>query len=201
MGKIFYIMGKSAVGKDTVYKEILKMLPELKTVVPYTTRPIRTGEQNGKEYYFTSQEEKRTMEDAGKIIECRTYQTMMGPWSYFTVDDGQIDLENAYYLMIGTLESYEKTRAYFGAEALVPVYIAVEDGIRLQRALDREKLQETPRFDEVCRRYLADEEDFSKENIERCGIKEFYDNTELKRCIKEIAENIRHEMSGETGLL
>ena len=43
MGKIFYLMGKSASGKDTLFKEILERIPELKTVVPYTTRPIRTG--------------------------------------------------------------------------------------------------------------------------------------------------------------
>ena len=38
MGRIFYIMGKSATGKDTVFKELLKRRPELTTVVPYTTR-------------------------------------------------------------------------------------------------------------------------------------------------------------------
>ena len=47
MGRIFYLMGKSATGKDTVYKELLHVKPELKTVVPYTTRPIRAGEENG----------------------------------------------------------------------------------------------------------------------------------------------------------
>ena len=52
MGRIFYIMGKSATGKDTVFKELLKRRPELTTVVPYTTRPIREGETDGVEYFF-----------------------------------------------------------------------------------------------------------------------------------------------------
>ena len=86
MGKIFYLMGKSASGKDTLYQEILKRLPQLQTVVPYTTRPIRIGEQNGREYFFTTQEELDRLLEDGKIIECRTYETMMGPWSYFTAD-------------------------------------------------------------------------------------------------------------------
>ena len=72
MGKIFYIMGKSATGKDTIYQELLKRIPELKTVVLYTTRPIRMGEENGREYHFATQEEKKNLEEAGKIIECRT---------------------------------------------------------------------------------------------------------------------------------
>ena len=47
MGKIFYMMGKSSSGKDTVYKEIRKELPELKTLTLYTTRPMREGEKDG----------------------------------------------------------------------------------------------------------------------------------------------------------
>lgn len=194
MGKIFYVMGKSAVGKDTIYKELLRELPELKTVVTYTTRPIRKGEQDGAEYHFVTQEQKEDLERAGKIIECRTYQTMMGPWSYFTVDDGQIDLKKSHYLLIGTLESYEKTRNYFGKERLIPLYITVENGERLKRALDRERLQEQPRYDELCRRYLADEADFCEENIRRCGIETSYENVDIDRCIQEIAADIRIHM-------
>ena len=40
MGKIYYMMGKSSSGKDTIYKDIRKDLPELKTLTLYTTRPV-----------------------------------------------------------------------------------------------------------------------------------------------------------------
>lgn len=193
MGKIFYLMGKSASGKDTLYQEILKRLPQLKTVVPYTTRPIRIGEQNGREYFFTTQEELDKLLEDGKIIECRTYETMMGPWSYFTADDGQIDIEHENYLMIGTLESYEKTRNYFGKEYLRPIYITVENGLRLQRALDREKRQPSPRYDEVCRRYLADEQDFCQERLNQCGIEQSYDNENLSVCLEKIVGEISRD--------
>ena len=39
------------------------------------------------------------------------------------------------YLMIGTLESYEKLKTYFGNEKVVPLYIEVEDGDRLTLSL------------------------------------------------------------------
>ena len=52
MGKIFYVMGKSASGKDTIYKQLHARMPELKTVRMYTTRPIRDGETDGVEYFF-----------------------------------------------------------------------------------------------------------------------------------------------------
>ncbi len=41
--------------------------------------------------------------------------------------------------MIGTLESYQKMKEYFGETVLIPIYIEVEDGERLCRALDRER--------------------------------------------------------------
>ena len=44
MGKIFCIMGKSAAGKDTLYRELLERCPWLRTYVMYTTRPIRAEE-------------------------------------------------------------------------------------------------------------------------------------------------------------
>lgn len=78
MSRIYYIMGKSATGKDTIYKELLKLRTDLKTIIPYTTRPIRQGEKNGVEYYFTSPETLREWKDSGKIIELRTYETVMG---------------------------------------------------------------------------------------------------------------------------
>lgn len=190
-GNIFYVMGKSASGKDTIYKMLKQRFPGLKTVVPYTTRPVRDGEQEGCEYHFVSLERLEEMKRAGKVIECRTYHTMLGPWNYFTADDGQIDLEKNHYLMIGTLESYEKMRDYFGKEHFVPVYIYVDDGLRLERALKREKEQKNPKYAEMCRRFLADEEDFCLKNLERLEIFSGFENIELEKCVNKIAEEIQ----------
>lgn len=191
MGRIYYIMGKSATGKDTIYREILKRCPKLKTIVPYTTRPIREGETNGVEYHFRTIPELEIIKETGMVIELRMYQTVMGPWYYFTVDDGQFNLnEDVNYLMIGTLESYEKLYRYFGADALVPVYIEVPDGIRLHRAVVREDTQRNPNYREVCRRYLADEKDFSEENLERLGITNRYRNLDLEKCLAVILNDI-----------
>lgn len=192
MGKIFYVMGKSASGKDTIYKRLLEMQPHLKQVVLYTTRPIREGEKDGKEYYFTSEDRLKQLREEGKIIEERTYQSILGPWTYFTVDDGQIDVNSDdSYLMIGTLESYEKTRNYYGASIMVPIYIEVEDGKRLLRALEREDKQKEPKYAELCRRYLADEEDFKEDNLARCGIERRFLNDDLEMCLRDILDVVR----------
>ena len=193
MGKIFYLMGKSASGKDTIYKKVKEQLPELKTIVIYTTRPIREGEQDGVEYFFVDDARLKQLQDARKVIELREYNTVHGIWKYFTADDGQFDREDNL-IAIGTLESYVQLRKYFGDEKLVPIYIEVEDGLRLERALSRERKQSEPKYEELCRRFLADAEDFSVDNLNEAGITQKYFNIDMDKCIDEIVLGIREKM-------
>jgi len=192
MGKIFYIMGKSASGKDTIYRRLIGEKEfGLRTLIPYTTRPMRSGEENGKDYFFTDEAGLRRLQDEKKVIELRTYQTVLGPWHYFTVDDGQVNLAEYDYLMVGTLESYRTLRDYYSAENVVPIYIVVDDGLRLQRALDRERAQDEPKYAELCRRFLADEADFSEEKLAEAGIEKRFENTALEKCLEEIRAFVR----------
>jgi len=193
MARIFIIMGKSATGKDTIYKKLLELEDlELRTAVMYTTRPIRKSETNGVEYIFVNEDTLHELENQNKIIEHRSYETVHGTWHYFTVNDGQIDLSKADYLMLGTLQSYEQIKNYYGADKVVPIYLELEDGIRLSRALEREQKQEQPKYAEMCRRYLADEEDFSEENLKKYGIQIRYQNLEINRCLSQIKEDIKN---------
>ena len=193
MGKVVYLMGKSSTGKDTVYKQLLKNpFLQLKKIVPYTTRPIRAGETEGEEYFFTDERGFENLKAQGKVIEDRAYHTYHGLWRYFTVDDGNIDLENNNYIIIGTLESYLKTREYFGKAKVLPILLEVDDGVRLQRALDRERRQENPKYEELCRRYLADAEDFSEEKIKKADITLRFSNDNLEKCLSEIEEYLLH---------
>ena len=187
--RIFCIMGKSGSGKDTLYKRLLsdRELP-FERLVPCTTRPIRAGEQNGREYRFYSVDAFRALEESGKVIESRCYETVHGPWYYFTADDGQIDLAHRSTLLIGTLESYLALRSYYGADRVIPVYIEVEDGERLQRALDRERAEAEPKYRELCRRFLSDSEDFSEERIAEAGISRRFMNDDIDRCVREVKE-------------
>ncbi|MBD5088172.1 MAG: guanylate kinase [Clostridiales bacterium] len=193
MNKLFVLMGKSASGKDTIYKKLLEdKRISLKTIVPYTTRPIRHEEKEGVEYHFVSRDKFEEMKENKLVIESRDYQTVHGVWSYFTAYDRQFSQENSKdnYLMINTLNGYEQIRDYFGKDNVVPLYIYVEDGIRLTRALKRERRQKVPKYAEMCRRYLADDADFSKDNLEKAGIDTFYDNENIERCMEQIVRCI-----------
>lgn len=191
MGKIYCVMGKSSTGKDTIYSRLMSQKDfNLKKIVPYTTRPIREGEVDGESYHFCTEDQLAKLEESGKIIELRAYDTAYGIWKYFTVNDGQIELDKNSYMLIGTLEAYTKIREYFGKEAVVPIYIEVEDGERLQRALNRERAETSPKYDELCRRFLADSEDFSEENLNKAQIDVRFGNRQLEETIEKIKEYI-----------
>ena len=194
MGKIFYLMGKSACGKDSLHKELLAdPTLGLKSAVLYTTRPMRENEVDGVDYFFVTEQKVSELEKSGRIIEMRTYDTIYGPWKYLTVDDGQFDSEDADYLMIGTLASYQTLQQYFGMERLIPLYFEVVDGERLRRALNRERKQTDPKYAEMCRRFLADEEDFSPENLQKAGITTSYKNRRFSVCLNTMKRAIKKQ--------
>ena len=163
--KIIYFMGKSASGKDTIYRKVKEKLnPSPKEIILYTT-----------------------------IIEKRVYHTVYGDWIYATADDGQFD-DNSVYMAIGTLESYLPIRAHFGAKTMIPVYLEVEDGLRLERAIARERTQKTAKYEEMCRRFLADQADFSEEKLTAANITRRFKNEDKELCLKEVLSYIEHEL-------
>jgi len=175
--KIIYLIGKSSVGKDTIYKKIKEKI-NIEPYVLYTTRPIRTGEKDGIDYNFLSNEKMNynLKEEKSNIIEYRTYNTVYGPWTYATIKDSQFEKQNDL-LMEGTLESYNAVKRYFENEdkiTVIPIYIEVDDGIRLERALKRERQQEKPKY----------------EKIRESQITKRFENIDVDKCVNEIIEYI-----------
>lgn len=137
----------------------------------YTTRPIRAGEQEGVEYYFIDDARLKKLEQSGRVIEVRTYQTVFGPWSYATVDDGNGRSGTGKFILVNRYAGFlsKNCREYYGKEALVPLYVMVDDGVRLERAIARERQQKVPKYAELCRRFLADEADFAAGTLKGAG--------------------------------
>ncbi len=191
MGKIFCLMGKSSSGKDTIFKMLKEEMPNLlKPIITYTTRPQREHEQEGMEYHFIDEVTLQSYAAAGKIIEKRVYDTVNGEWKYATIDDGSVDLQDNDYLMITTLEAFRELKGYYGSDAVVPIYIATDDQVRLERARARESMQVHPNYQEVNRRFAADEIDFSEHNLQSSGIKKIYYNDDLVECVAAIKSDI-----------
>jgi len=194
MGNIYCIMGKSASGKDSVYRKLLDRQPvSLRSIVTYTTRPPRSGEQDGVEYHFVTPEYLRKLQKQDKVIEERCYHTVHGDWYYFTADDGQIK-DDETYLIVTTPEGYKALRDYYGKARVCPIYIEVEDGLRLARAVDRERQESYPHYAELCRRFIADENDFAESVLLSLGIQKRYTNADLDKCVEAVSEDLKEAL-------
>lgn len=198
--KIFYVMGKSASGKDTLFKLIREEFPELRPLTIGTTRPIRDGESEGNPYHFCTDEEYQNLQNTNQIMESRSYVTINGVWRYFTINDTiNMDSVETSYIGVGTLESFRSIKNYYRTYwdkscCVFPIYISVPDPLRLKRAIEREDHQKNPNYLELCRRFIADNDDFSAERIFENEIYRTFVNIDLDVCKKEIFSYVRGMM-------
>ncbi len=77
------LLGKTCAGKDCIKKELLKI--GYKSIVTYTTRPIRPGEQDGVDYHFISKYKFFILNLFGFFAETTSYKVANGEtWRYGT---------------------------------------------------------------------------------------------------------------------
>lgn len=164
LNKIVFFIGPSSSGKDTFFSRCLEKY-QVNPIILLTSRPMREGEKDGREYHFINQEKMDLLDAKNKLIERRDYQTKYGVWSYAT-GMNQIDLNEYSYLTPNTWEGYCKFLKIYSKESLIPIYFELDEGVRLQRALGRERKLKNPKYDEMCRRFLADNNDFRKEYLD-----------------------------------
>ena len=180
---IIMFIGPSGSGKDTFFYPTLKEYA-LNPIILSTTRPMRKGEIDKKTYYFITMDQMNLLERQQKLIERRNYQTINGLWSYATNSE-QID-SSSNNLTLNTWEAYQKFVQFYGSDQIVPLYFRVDDGIRLQRSLERERSQKAPNYKELCRRYLADIKDFDESYLTRYNPYIINNDGSIEKTQKEI---------------
>lgn len=178
MNKLFVICGRSGVGKDTICRGLKERHPQLKELITYTTRKPRDGEKDGEAYHFCTEEQFQEFLEKGLIIEDRSYQTVSGLARYFTVLDSQFqDLgPDQDLIVVASLVQCQSYRSYFGPERVVPLYLELDEKELLLRAIQKESMQENPRYHEVCRRFLSEIEEYSPEQKEKSGVTRVFVN-------------------------
>lgn len=148
---IICIVGKAGSGKDTILKSVCDIAKnKVNPIISYTSRPMRQGEINGKDYYFITKEEFLNKIQNNEMIE----YTEFNGWFYGIASDClSEEIPNIGIFNPAGLESlkqYSNLKIYI-------FYITASPKIRLLRQLNRE---EEPNVDEVIRRYKADNIDF-----------------------------------------
>ena len=72
-GILVVVSGFSGAGKGTLMKELLRRYDNYALSISATTRKPREGEENGREYFFLSEEEFKKLRDEHKLIEYAKY--------------------------------------------------------------------------------------------------------------------------------
>ena len=185
---IIMFIGPSSSGKDFFYEKTLKKY-DFNEIILLTTRPKRVNEVEGKEYYFIDNETMDQLDKNGNLIERRDYETVNGIWSYATRGDN-INLDENY-LVINTWEAYKSYIDYFGKDVVYPFYFELDPNIRFERAYEREKKQEKKNYLEMCRRFIADNEDFTDYWIEKYNPIIINNDGTVEETEKQIDNNIK----------
>lgn len=195
MKYLFVITGKSGAGKDSILNCLVEDKElQLNKVIPFTTRPQREGEIDGKDYRFITDEQFEELRDAGKVLESRSYNHTSGVVHYGTMEDWDMISQNS--IMVNTLEGYksiEKYYKYTNSVTVIPFYIRVNNYERLMRSLSRESNNRSDKgVYEFCRRLISDEEDYSEEKISKLVPEyQIFENIVLESTVQEIKRFIQ----------
>lgn len=163
--KIIVLCGKSASGKDTIQNELMKRGYE--GIVTSTSRPMRPGEVEGREYHFRTKEEFEKLLAEGKLIEHRAYKGFYNgvedTW-YFGMEKQELNPDKKYTIVLD-LPGLKSLKATYGEENVIAVYLNVSENIRQDRCKNRGGFEKK----EWKHRVKTDNEDFSPDKLKEIG--------------------------------
>jgi guanylate kinase len=137
------LVGKAASGKDHARKVLESR--GFKYAVSFTTRPPRVGEENGKDYFFLTEEEFKGMIERDEFYEYVTFNN----WYYGT--SSQQFYEDHIFIMtpygLSKVDSEDRKKSFV-------IFFDIDESLRRERLLLRSDA------DSVDRRIIADEADF-----------------------------------------
>lgn len=197
---LLVITGGTCTGKDTLVRELLKT-GKFTRLLSHTTRPMREGEQEGKDYFFHN-----TDKDITTPLCYKEYTVASGDkWKYWFEEADVltcIESEKWYVciadsngaLIMKELISESVDDTLKGAIVMVkssPMKV-------LERYYNREKKNASPNYEEVIRRILADDKDYSRTEFhlmqqistERVPVRVIYNTGDKEHSIKFLAEII-----------
>lgn len=181
--KIYFLVGQSSTGKDTIKSKLLSIMPSLKDYVYCTTRPMRDGEVNGREYLFKSRKDYENDIKSGAVIESRVYNFNGDtPVVYYSLAK---EIDEELYIVTGTPDMCHSYIKYYGSDIVKPIFIVVPDRERLMRAIKREDTNKG-NYKEVARRFYDEFDEYTNENILSLSGVEYVNNDSLEDCIEDI---------------
>lgn len=180
--RIIVLVGRSAAGKDSVATALSQKYPDLHRAISTTSRPIRSGEKNGVDYYFISKEEfaKKSLENKfwDEVVYHAFKNDKLEDW-YYGLEKDKNDLLNKDYIIACDLPRLRQLKAQLG-DKVVSIYIDTPTDQRRLRAMAREK-----NFNLLEWERRVSDENYVFENIEK-EVDYFVTNNIFEECLKQI---------------
>ena len=158
---IVILCGKSGAGKDRIMKDFIKRVAAT-PIVSYTTRPMREGEVNHREYHFITEDAFEGLREAGRFSEVREYNTLVGGkpdvWYY---GSPIVNPRSRLLVTILDMQGVQEYINFYGKDNCFVVYVDVSDEERERRARERGSFDKT----EWDRRMKDDAAKFSDEVV------------------------------------
>ena len=180
---ILAILGYSSSGKDTVAR-ILQDKYNYHFVVSTTTRPKRSNEVHGQDYFYLSEEKFNKLINENKLVEYRYYDTIQNGkqtrWHYGITAD-QIDHDENSVVVVDTIGLRDLKHLY-GSD-VISTFIDVDYDIRRDRAMARDRYFEEAEFERRNSDDLIKFDGFVPDIYVR--------NDNLDECVKTIMRNVK----------
>jgi len=142
------ICGPSGAGKDHLQGQMVRM--GLRFQPKVTTRPMRAGEQNGREYEFVTEEAYDIMLGSGSVRTHQSFEVGGRRW-YYAITRSNFESNQVFIMTPGEIAQLTEEER----KACFVVYLAIDEQVRLGR-VDKRNDQN----DSIARRFLADRKDF-----------------------------------------
>lgn len=184
MKKIFCVLAKSSAGKDAITSIVSEDLG-IPMATSFTTRPMREGEVEGREYHFIDKETFKQLHRKNKLAEYTSYQVADSSKWYYGLTREELE-KSEYTMVIVNPHGLEQLQKLYG-DRVVSILVECNGMTRLKRSIKRDK-KGNPK--ELCRRFLADEEDFKYVTCDYL----VYNEESLFEAVKRFKKIILEEM-------
>ena len=193
---IVALFGAAGAGKDALQKEIVKQSPDLfHEIISSTTRPPRDYEKDGIDYIFLTDNQYKEYLEKNCFIEHADFRGWHYGTLFSSIEKGKFNI--GVFNISGVKQLLKLPSDDYH---IIPIYIIATQKTRLLRQLNRE---ESPDCDEIIRRYQADAEDLTPNNLNFWYLMELNEHYEISHIaattIKDIYEHELEYFLSHTG--
>ena len=190
---VISITSPSSSGKDSILNAVLRVNPSIKPIISTTSRPMREGEIQDREYHFKSYQEVKQMLDNNEFIEHRSYKVANGEEWIYGIHKSEINLSSdetkiviVDYTGLKALQKY----CFDNNINIISYYIECSPRERLLRSLKRESNTNYLGIVEICRRLMDDEINVTPAK-DICVVLKNETNQDFVNAVLTIAEGVR----------